>query len=466
MAGIIAAMPSLLAADALLPSGWARDVLLEWDDAGVLTRVEPGHAADPMPRAGGLVLPGMPNVHSHSFQRAMAGLAELRGHPTDDFWTWREEMYRLVRLLEPEDIEAIGAHLYIEMLKHGYTTVAEFHYLHNDRDGKPYADRGELAHCVVTGASASGIALTLLPVLYAYGGFGHRALSPAQRRFQSDPRALFELLADVESFHCPSPLLRLGIAPHSARAVDALLLQETVDLATRFDPTMPIHMHVSEQVGEVAECISTHGVSPLMWIAELVPVDPRWTLIHSTHLTGLEMRRAGDAGACLGLCPTTEANLGDGMFDFLPWFERSGAWGIGGDSHVSVSPFEELRALEYSQRLRLRVRVVASEEDRPDVAANLWSAAAAGGAQAVGQPVGALERGRRADLVVLDGDDVDFEGLGAQAQLGVAMFSGNYNRVRDVFVGGRPVVASGHHPDEEAAARAFRGALSRLRKRQ
>jgi formimidoylglutamate deiminase len=455
-------MHSLHAQDALLPSGWARDVLLEWDDAGVLTRVEAGH--DPAGlRAAGPVLPGMPNVHSHSFQRAMAGLAELRGHPTDDFWTWREEMYRLVRLLEPEDIEAISAHLYVEMLKHGYTTVAEFHYLHNDRDGKPYADRAELANCIVGGASAAGIALTLLPVLYAHGGFGHKTLAPAQRRFRSDPASLAQLLRELATWHLPSPLLRLGIAPHSARAVDALLLTEMVDLATRLDPTMPIHMHVSEQQGEVAECVATHGVTPLAWIADLVSLDARWTLIHATHLTALEMRTAARAGACLGLCPMTEANLGDGIFDFVPWFELRGAWGIGGDSHVSVSPFEELRALEYSQRLRLRVRNIASEEARPDVAANLWSAAAAGGAQAVGQPVGALAPGRRADLVVLDGDDVDFERLGAPARLGVAMFGGSANRVRDVYVAGRPVVAAGRHPDEDEARDAYRAALRRLR---
>jgi formimidoylglutamate deiminase len=247
--------------------------------------------------------------------------------------------------------------------------------------------------------------------------------------------------------------------------VDALLLTETVRLATAFDAAMPIHMHVSEQQGEVAECVATHGTTPLTWIAELVPLDRRWTLIHATHLTGLEMRRAAEAGACVGLCPTTEANLGDGIFDFLPWFERGAAWGVGGDSHVSVSPFEELRALEYSQRLRLRVRVVASEEDRPDVPANLWSAAAAGGAQALGQPVGALEPGRRADLVVLDGEDLDFEKLAAPECLGVAMFSGNSNRVRDVFVGGRIVIEQGRHPDEEPTREAFRAALSRLRAR-
>jgi formimidoylglutamate deiminase len=457
-------MGTLHADDALLPTGWARGVLMQWDDAGMLTRVEVGHEPGAHPRAAGPVLPGMPNVHSHSFQRAMAGLAEVRGHPTDDFWTWREEMYRLVRLVEPEDIEAITAHLYVEMLKHGYTTVAEFHYLHNDREGRPYEDRAELANCIVTGASAAGIALTLLPVLYAHGGFGHRALAPAQQRFRSDPASIIELLRELASWHLPSPLLRLGVAPHSARAVDALLLTEMVDLATGLDPRMPIHMHVSEQQGEVAECLATHGTTPLAWIADLVQLDDRWTLIHSTHLTALEMRTAAKARACLGLCPVTEANLGDGIFDFVPWFELQGPWGIGGDSHVSVSPFEELRALEYSQRLRLRVRNVASAEDRPDVAANLWNAAAAGGAQSVAHPVGALAPGRRADFVVLDREDADFEGLPASACLAVAMFSGNSSRVRDVFVGGRPVVEAGRHPDEDEARNAFRSALRRLRR--
>jgi formimidoylglutamate deiminase len=457
-------MNSLHAAEALLPSGWARNVLLEWDDAGMLARVEANQEPGLLPRAAGPLLPGMPNVHSHAFQRAMAGLAEIRGHPTDDFWTWREEMYRLVSLIEPEDVEAIAGYLYIEMLKHGYTSVCEFHYLHNDRDGKPYEDRAELANCIAGAAAASGIALTLMPVLYAHGGLGHKVLSAAQKRFRSDPASIIELLRELAAWHQPSPLMRFGVAPHSVRAVDALLLTELVDAATELDATMPIHMHVSEQVGEVAECVETHGTTPFTWVSELVKVDARWTLIHATHLTGLEMRRAAELGATIGLCPMTEANLGDGIFDFLPWSERRGAWGIGGDSHVSVSPFEELRALEYSQRLRLRVRNVASEEEAPDVAANLWRAAAAGGAKAIGHPVGSLAPGRRADLVILDGDDVDFEGLAARAVLGVSMFSGNYNRVRDVFVGGRPVVERGRHPDDEESRTAFREALARLRR--
>jgi formimidoylglutamate deiminase len=305
--------------------------------------------------------------------------------------------------------------------------------------------------------------LTLMPVLYAHGGFGHKPLSPAQRRFASDPASIVELLHEIASFHLPAPRLRLGVAPHSVRAVDALMLTELVDAAQRVDSTMPIHMHVSEQTAEVADCLATHGTTPLMWISDLVDIGEQWCFIHATHLTALEMRRTAERGACVGLCPMTEANLGDGFFDFVPWFERRAPWSIGGDSHVCVSPFEELRQLEYSQRLRLRVRNVSADEEEPDVAANLWRGAAKGGAQAVSQPVGALAPGRRADFVVLDGAHLDFEGLDAPAALGVALFSGNSNRVRDVFVSGGPVIEQGRHPGEQEAAKAFRTTLRRLR---
>ena len=456
-------MTTLFASDALLANGWARDVLLEWDERGILMRVQAGQPRGAAPPAAGPVLPGMANVHSHAFQRAMAGLAEFRGHPTDDFWTWREEMYRLVTRLEPEDVEAIARHLYIEMLQHGYTSVGEFHYIHRDRDGKAYADRAEMAHRILAAASGTGIALTLMPVLYAYGALGNRPLSAAQRRFGGDPAFILELVAQLRDFHLPHPSLRFGVAPHSVRAVDALMLTELVDTATRTDVTMPIHMHVSEQVGEVADCVATHGVTPLEWITGLVEVDSRWCLIHATHLTQLEMRSLAGTGAAIGLCPMTEANLGDGIFELERWLEAQAPWGIGGDSHVSVSPFEELRALEYSQRLRHRVRNVSASEQAPDVAANLWSQAARGGAASLAQPAGALEPGRRADLVVLDGSDVDFEALAAPAMLGVAMFGGNSNRVRDVFMGGAPVVTQGRHPAAEEAAAGYRAALRRLR---
>jgi formimidoylglutamate deiminase len=300
-------------------------------------------------------------------------------------------------------------------------------------------------------------------VLYAHGGFRHKPLSPAQRRFGGSPGSILELLEDLATFHLPSPLLRLGIAPHSVRAVDALMLTEIVDGATRRDATMPIHTHVSEQTGEVAECIATHGTTPLAWIADLVDVDARWCFIHATHLTTSEMRRLASTRACVGLCPMTEANLGDGIFEFVPWFEAKAPWSIGGDSHVCVSPFEELRQLEYSQRLRSRVRNVSADEASPDVPANLWRGAAMGGAQAVSQPTGSLAAGRRADFAVLDGNHLDFEGLRAPATLGVAIFSGNSNRVRDVFVNGRPVIELGRHPRQDESSEAFRVALRRLR---
>ena len=456
-------MPSLHAASALLADGWARDVLLTWDDTGLLTAVQPATAAASHPRAAGPVVPGMCNVHSHAFQRAMAGLAETHGPTQDDFWTWREQMYALVTRLEPDDVAAIAAHLYVEMLRHGYTTVGEFHYLHNDRAGRPYEDRAELAHAIVGAAAAAHIGLTLMPVMYAHGGFGHQPLSPAQQRFRSDPAFVVELLEELTRWHLPSPLMRLGVAPHSVRAVDALMLTELVSTARAIDPTMPIHMHVSEQLGEVAQCVSTHAATPFDWIRDLVEVDSRWCLVHATHLTAVEREAAAACGAVAGLCPTTEANLGDGIFDWSAWHAAGGAWAIGGDSHVCVSPFEELRALETSQRLDRRLRVVAASPARPDLAANLWTAAAAGGARAMGQPVGTLAVGKRADLVVLDMNHPELEGLSASATLAAHIFAGMGSPAQEVFVAGRKVVTDGDHPDAAEIREAFRRALRRMR---
>lgn len=456
-------MPSLFASDALLLHGWAHDVLLEWDDAGMLRRVAPDASAGDASHAAGPVVAGMPNVHSHAFQRAMAGLAERRGHPTDDFWTWREAMYALVRRLQPEDVEAIATHLYIEMLMHGYTSVAEFHYLHHDPEGQPYADPAELAERIVAAARASGIALTLLPVLYRFGGFGGRALDAAQRRFASSPETVAGLLATLKRRHGSERLLRLGVAPHSVRAVDAPSLARVLEAADGVDATMPVHMHVSEQPREVTECVEEHGATPFAWIRQNVSVDERWCLIHATHLSSEEARAVAKCGAVVGLCPTTEANLGDGLFDLSRWITLGGAWGIGGDSHVSVSPFEELRWLECGQRLRLGVRNVAASDAAPDVASNLWRAAAGGGARALGQPVGAIAPGLRADLVVLDGTCAELEALDGAGGLAMSVFAGNSNRVRDVFVAGRHVVRDGHHEGRAAAAEAMRAALRRLR---
>ena len=452
-------MPTLFASDALLPSGWARDVLFEWNDEGILLRADAGYARAGA-EAAGPVLPGMPNVHSHAFQRAMSGLAERRGHPTDDFWTWREAMYALVDRLEPEDVQAVAEQLYIEMLKHGYTSVAEFHYLHRDRNGEPYANGAMLPERIIAAAEASGIALTMLPVLYAYGGFGGRPLKGGQRRFASSATSIADLVRTLRVRH---PAVRVGIAPHSVRALDAMQLTDIVAAAHEIDPAMPIHMHLSEQLREVAECRATHAVTPFEWVDGIVDVDSRWCFIHSTHLTPKETDLLASRDASVGLCPTTEANLGDGIFEFAGWFARGAAWSIGGDSHVSVSPFDELRALESSQRLRLRVRNVTASEAAPEVATNLWAGAAQGGARAIAQSTGALAAGRRADFVVLDDADLDFEALDAPAKLAVAMFSGSSNRVRDVFVAGHRIVEDGHHARERETGNAYREALRRLR---
>ena len=457
-------MPSLFASDALLPTGWARDVLLEWDDAGLLRRVAPGTSAAGAERAAGPVLPGMPNVHSHAFQRAMAGLAEYRGHATDDFWTWREAMYNLVRRLEPDDVEAIAEHLYIEMLRHGYTTVAEFHYLHHDRGGRAYAPPVSLAERIFAAARSSGIALTLLPVMYTFGGFGGRPLDDAQARFRSEPAMIAAMLEALRTSASRAPHSRLGVAPHSVRAVDRASLQAVVAHARSIDAEMPIHMHLSEQAREVADCARAHGATPFEWIADAVPVDRGWCFIHATHITPSEAKAIAGRGAVLGLCPTTEASLGDGIFDFPAWRALPGRWAVGGDSHVSVSPFEELRQLELSQRLRLRVRNVSASPEAPDVAANLWSGAASGGAQAAGHPAGALEAGRRADFVVLDADAADFEAATAAQALAIATFGPGASRVRDVHVGGTKVVDRGRHAREEAARSAYRASLARLRR--
>ncbi len=458
-------MPRLFADAALLPAGWSADVLLEWNDDGILTRVEAGAGAGSCERAQGPVLPGMPNVHSHAFQRAMAGLAEFRGHPVDDFWTWREAMYALVERLGPDDVEAIAAQLYVEMLRHGYTSVAEFHYLHHAPGGRRYDDPAELAGRIVAASREAGIALTLLPVLYALGGIRRESLSPAQKRFESDPEWISLLVHEIGRRWLPDPDLRLGVAPHSVRAVDAMMLQEIVAATDGLDASMPIHMHVSEQAREVEECLATHGATPFAWIADLVRIDRRWSLIHGTHLTPSEREAAAKAGACVGLCPTTEANLGDGIFDFRSWLGGGAAWGIGGDSHVGLSPFEELRLLEYGQRLRHGARNIAASGERPHVATNLWAGAASGGAQSLGQALGCLAPGRRADLVVLDRTNIDFEHLEPDAILAVSMFCGGANRVRDVFVRGRACIRNGHHEREGSIERRFRAALARLRAR-
>ncbi|OEC60808.1 formimidoylglutamate deiminase [Pseudomonas sp. ENNP23] len=443
-------MPAFHAERALLPSGWARNVRFEVGAAGLLEQVLPDAGSEGAERLHGPVLPGMPNLHSHAFQRAMAGLAEVAGNPNDSFWTWRELMYRLVGRLSPEQMEVIARQLYVEMLKAGYTAVAEFHYVHHDPAGRPYADPAELALCISRAARDSGIGLTLLPVLYSHAGFGGLPPNEGQRRF----------IHGTDSYLALQQRLRealpadqgLGLCFHSLRAVTPDQL--TTVLAAE-DGTRPIHIHIAEQQKEVDDCLAWSGRRPLQWLYEHAPVDPRWCLVHATHAEADEVQAMARSGAVAGLCLTTEANLGDGIFPAVDFLARGGRLGIGSDSHVSVSVVEELRWLEYGQRLRDQRRNRLYRPEQPQVGRTLFDAALAGGAQALGQPVGALAVGSRADWIVLDGTDPYLATAEGDALLNRWLFAGGDRQVRDVMVGGRWVVRNGHHPAEEATAWAF-----------
>ena len=454
---------SLFAERALLPDGWARDVLFEIDAGGGLATVTPDAQAGAAPRAGGVVLPGMPNLHSHAFQRAMAGLAERAGPAEDSFWTWREVMYDFVERLTPDQVEAIAAQLYAEMLKAGYTAVGEFHYLHHGPDGSPYADLTEMSRRVIAAAKTTGIGITQLPVLYGYGDFGGQESGNGQRRFLNDPDRFLDLVEKLLKEYRGDPNVRVGIAPHSLRAVTPETLSAALEGLEALDASAPVHIHIAEQHGEVRDCIEWCGLRPVEWLLRNAAVGPRWCLVHATHVTEEEARRLAESGAVAGLCPTTEANLGDGVFPAPAYLEAGGAFGIGSDSHISVSPIEELRWLEYGQRLTARRRnLLAGGSEASSVGARLFRGAVAGGAQALGRPIGRLAPGARADLVVVDPERPNLHGRSDDLFLDALVFAGNDNPVTGVMVGGGWVVRDGHHPREEEIFRAYKTAVAEL----
>lgn len=457
---------TLFARHALLADGWRRDVLLAWDAAGDLVRVEPDAAAAAAAAEGAMqaeyVLPGMINLHSHAFQRALGGLTERAGGSgngaPDSFWTWRELMYRFAKRITPGQMEAVAAQLYVECLRHGYTAVCEFHYLHRDPDGAPYADPAEMARRIVAAAQAAGIGLTLLPVMYAYAGFGEVPLKPEQRRFRSDPALVLRIAEALEPLR--GPQLEIGAAPHSLRAVSIAQLKA---LAQALPAGRPLHIHIAEQALEVRQCLDATGRRPVEWLLDQADIGARWCLVHATHLSDGEVVALARSGAVAGLCPTTEANLGDGLFPLAPYTAAGGRFGIGSDSHVSQSPVEELRWLEYGQRLLHQRRNVAVNAGQRDVAAFLWQQALLGGAQASGRRLGVLAPGRRADLLVLDSDHPNLDGAAPEDVLGRFLFCGNDNLVRDVLAGGRWTVRNGRHPAQDAIAARYKTALRQLR---
>lgn len=453
----------LHAAHALLPEGWADDVLLAWNDAGDFTSVQAGAPCPAgVARAAGPVLPGMPNLHSHAFQRAFGGLTEYRGQAQDSFWSWRTLMYRFAAQITPELLETIATWLYAEMLEAGYTSVCEFHYVHHDRDGKPYADRAELSRALLRAAGSTGIGLTLLPVLYQTGGFGGQPANEGQRRFLNDTRGMLDMLAALRPL-CAAQGARLGLAPHSLRAVPPEALAEAVAGLHAQDAAAPVHIHIAEQTAEVDACLAWSGRRPVQWLLEHMPVDARWCLIHATHMTPDEYRDAARSGAVAGLCPTTEANLGDGIFDLPAWQAAGGAWGLGSDSHATVNAAEELLMLEYSQRLALRQRNVAVSARHPEVATHMMLAAVSGGAQASGRKIAGLGAGQRADFVVLDAGHTALRGLPASAMLSGHVFASHRTSAVDrVVCGGVERIARGRHVLHDQAAAAFAEARARV----
>lgn len=452
-------MPSLFAERALLPKGWARNVRIEIAADGLIARVAPDASADGAERLNGPALPGMPNLHSHAFQRAMAGLAEVAGNPQDSFWTWRELMYRMVGKITPEQLEVIARQIYIEMLKTGYTGVAEFHYVHHNSDGRPYADPAELALRIGHAARDAGIGLTLLPVLYSHSGFGGQAPNVGQRRFIHGTDSYLALLQRLDAALRNEPTQCLGLCFHSLRAVTPEQIEAVL---AADDGQRPIHIHIAEQRKEVDDCLAWSGLRPVQWLYENVPVDERWCLVHATHVEDEEVAAMARSGVVAGLCPTTEANLGDGLFPAVDYLARNGRLGIGSDSHVSVSVVEELRWLEYGQRLRDQRRNRLFRADQPNVGRTLYDAALAGGTLALGQNVGALAPGRRADLLVLDGSDPYLATAEGDALLNRWLFAGGDRQVRDVMVHGRWMVRDGRHAAEEETARAFARVLRAL----
>jgi formimidoylglutamate deiminase len=438
---------ALFAADALLPDGWHRDVLLGWDIDGRLTQVQADAPAPPSGTdiAAGPLIPGMPNLHSHAFQRALAGLTEYRGQAQDSFWSWRTLMYRLAARLTPGQLEAIAFALYVEMLEAGYTAVCEFHYVHHDTDGQPYADDAAMALALLRAAQRSGIGLTLLPVLYQTSGFGGQPATVDQRRFIRSTESFLRLLERLKPL-CEAQAARLGLAPHSLRAVPPEALSEVLAGLDGIDATAPVHIHIAEQLLEVDACMAWSGQRPVAWLLDHAEVGPRWCLVHATHMDAGEQSRAAARGAVAGLCPTTEANLGDGIFDLPAWRAAGGGWGIGSDSHVCVNAAEELLMLEYSQRLATRQRSVGATEAQSHTATALTLAAVQGGAQAAARAIGGLAVGQQADFVMLDPKHPALLDLSVADMLSSHVFASNRgSAVAAVWVGGRALVAAGRH---------------------
>lgn len=422
-------MNTLFAKNALLPTGWHRDVSVEIDEQGVIRKVttnRPWEAG--AERLNGPMIPGMPNVHSHVWQRGFVGRTEVRG----DFWAWRDTMYRYAQGLDPEDLYVIATQTYGDMLKAGYTWVGEFHYLHHTPNGSPYDNPAEMSEQVIQAALDVGIGITLLPVLYKYSNFGSQPAKPEQQRFVHDADGFLRLLASLHSKYADNPQVRIGCAPHSLRAVDPDLLSDVLANAAG-----PKHLHIAEQPREIADCVDWCGKRPVEWLMDNIDIDSSWCLVHATHVNSAELESIAASGAVVGLCPTTEANLGDGIFPAEQFLQLAGNFAIGSDSQVSIDPAEELRMLEYGQRLTQGRRGILAGENQPSVGEHMFTRALAGGASASGREPLGIAVGASADLIVLDGNSPLLDDKEGHEIIDTWIFSGGSHLVVDVMTQGQ-----------------------------
>jgi formimidoylglutamate deiminase len=445
----------LFAETALLPDGWARDVRIRIE-GGRIVEVTTGAAREG--EAHACLLPAPVNLHSHTFQRAMAGMTEGRTAGQDSFWTWRALMYRFLERLAPEDVQAIAAQAMAEMAEAGFAAVCEFHYLHHPAGGGTYADPAEMSARIAAAAGDTGLGLTHLPVIYEQGGVDGRALAGGQLRFGSSPEVYGRVLEGAAKALAAMPDAGLGVAPHSLRAVS----RDTLGRVAGMRPEGPVHIHIAEQVAEVTEVQAAWGLRPVEWALANLGLDGRWCMIHATQMTPAETAALARSGAVAGLCPITEANLGDGIFDAPGWTAAGGAFGVGSDSNVRISLAEELRVLEYSQRLALRARAVMADERR-STGRFLWDGAARGGAQAAGRASGAIAVGNWADLLAPDTGDLRLEGFQGDSLLDAMVFAGRDGLVSDLWSAGRHIVKGGRHSARDAVATRFRATMRRLR---
>ncbi|MGX8007992.1 formimidoylglutamate deiminase [Mesorhizobium sp. ORM8.1] len=448
-------MTAIFAEQALLPGGWQSKVRIAFDGGRIAT-VEPSAAPQLGDERHAILVPGMPNLHSHAFQRGMAGLAELRGPSSDSFWSWREVMYRFALSMTPDQVEAVAAQLYVEMLEAGFSRVGEFHYLHHDRDGQPYANIAEMAERITAAASETGIGLTLLPVFYAHSAFGGAAPNEGQRRFINDVERFGRLLEKSREAVRGLNQAIVGVAPHSLRAATPDELNAVAAMA----PDGPIHIHVAEQVKEVEDCVAWSGKRPVEFLLSDATVDKRWCLIHATHMTEAETIAMAKSGAIAGLCPITEANLGDGTFAAPLFIEHGGRFGVGSDSNVLIGLPDELRQLEYSQRLAHRARNVLARAGGSTGRA-LFDAALDGGSQALGAGSSQIAASGPADFISLDQNHPSLAGKAGDAILDAWIFA-NGSTVDCVWVHGKKQVSGGRHAKRAAVAERFRKVMTDL----